>query len=131
MVADMFASWLAVRYLDNVLSLFTPLWNIVRFHDADSILSTGKGIPYRVSVFWNLGAGAVAIGVTAGFADLKTMMANKNNLVFGVTIRSTLLARAATEVEEYTTNNPRTGIDRGREMTAEKTLLDVFFYAFE
>jgi uroporphyrinogen decarboxylase len=119
MVADRFASRLPLKHSDKLRSLLTPLWNIVRFHNAYSILWSEKGDPSALECLCSAGADAVAAVVTPGFADLKTMMVNKSNLVFGAAIPSTLLASGATELEEYVTNYLRAGTDRRMFLTTE------------
>jgi uroporphyrinogen decarboxylase len=119
MVADKFASRLPVKHSDKLRSMFAPLWNIVRFHNGYSILLTEKGDSNALESLCSSGADAVAAVFTTGFIELKTMIANKSNMVFGTAIPSTLLSGGATELEEYMTNYLRAGIDRRSFLTTE------------
>lgn len=118
-VAEGPVSRLSAQHSDRLCALLSPIWNVVRFHNAYSILLTKEGDLHCLDYLSNIGADGVAVVAGIRPLDLKTMLLQKPNIVFGAAIPSSLLTSEDGQIGECLVDYLKAGIDTRFFLTTE------------
>jgi uroporphyrinogen-III decarboxylase len=110
---------LSAQGSDRLCSLLSPVWNVVRFHNAYSILLTNEGDLHCLDYLSNVGADGVVIAAGIKPFDLKAILLQKPTVVFGAAIPSSLLTSENSQTEEWLADCLRAGIDTRFFLTTE------------
>lgn len=110
---------LSGQHSDRLCALLNPIWNVVRFHNAYSILLTKEGDLRCLEYLSNIGADGVVIASGLGPADLKTILLRKPNIVFGAAIPSSQLTSEDDRIEEWLADYFKAGINKRFFLTTE------------
>ena len=107
----------AMKHAERLRSLFRPVWNIVRYHNAYSVLLTKQANLSNLEHLSSFGADGVV--VSAGVGPLNTDGLQKSSCVVGMGLPSSILLTKEGGAGEYVARTLQAGRDRRFFITTE------------